>query len=476
MITNERQLQISKAQAERFRKSLAALEGGELDGTDFDPLMKQAQIDAVRGQLETLLSEIADYEDLRSGRVSAIELDSLAELPEGLIRARIAAGLTQKELAVRLGLREQQIQRYEASRYDGVTFSRIVDVADAIGLKVRKRLEVMKTQSAEAVIERLRSIGLGNEFIKRRISPDVTLDENGAREIVRRVGTIFGWSPEAIFGSGTVDPSQLGGATARFKMPKGRDARSALVYTAYAHRLATICGKAMYGSPRRQVPTNWQSFRDELISRRGGVDFKAALSFAWDLGIVVLPLNDSGAFHGACWRIKGVNVVVLKQALRYPARWLFDLLHELRHAGESPELDEFEVLEAAETSDERRSSREEQEASWFAGQISLNGRAEDLTKECLAVADNDLRSLKRAVETVALRQDVSVSQLANYVAFRLSLQGQNWWGVATNLQDKSFDPLAHARDVFFERFPFAAVTQSDVELLSLALHDEVTHE
>lgn len=476
MITNERQLQISKAQAERFKKSLAALEGGELDGTDLDPLMKQTQVDAVRGQLETLLSEIADYEDLRSGKVSAIELDSLAELPDGLIRARIAAGLTQKELASRLGLREQQIQRYEASRYDGVTFSRIVDVADAIGLKVRKRLEVMKTQSAEAVIERLRSIGLGNDFIRRRISPDVTLDENGAREIVRRVGTIFGWSPEVIFGSGTVDPSQLGGATARFKMPKGRDARSALVYTAYAYRLATICSKAMQSNARRQVPTNWQSFRDELTSRWGGVDFKTALSFAWDLGVVVLPLNDSGAFHGACWRIRGVNVIVLKQALRYPARWLFDLLHELRHAGESPELDEFEVVETAETSDERRTSREEQEASWFAGQISLNGRAEDLTKECLAVADNDLRGLKRAVESVALRQNVSVSQLANYVAFRLSLQGENWWGVATNLQDKSFDPLAHARDVFFERFPFAAISPSDVELLSLALHDEVTHE
>jgi transcriptional regulator with XRE-family HTH domain len=476
MITNERQLQISKAQAERFRKSLAALESGELDGVDLDPLMKKAQIDAVRGQLESLLSEIGEYEDLRSGRIPTIELDSLAELPDGLIRARIAAGLTQRELATRLGLREQQIQRYEASKYEGATFSRIVDVADAIGLKIRKRLEIMQTGSAQAVIERLRSIGLGNDFIKRRISPDITLDENGAREIVKRVGSIFGWSPEVLFGSGTVDPAQLGGATARFKMPKGRDARSALVYTAYAYRLATVCGTAMAASPRRRVPTSWQTFRDELVRSYGSVEFKSALSFAWDMGVVVLPLNDSGAFHGACWRVKGVNVLVLKQAAHYPARWLFDLLHELRHAGESPDAEEFEVVEASETSDERRNSREEQEASWFAGQVSLDGRAEELTKECLVFADNDLRRLKRSVEAVATRREVSVGQLANYLAFRLSLQGENWWGVATNLQDRSYDPLVHARNVFFERFPFNELSQPDFELLSLALHDEVIHE
>ena len=70
------------------------------------------------------------------------------------------------------------------------------------------------------------------------------LDESGAREIVTRVGSIFVWSPDVLLGSGTVDPVQLGGATARFKMPKGRDARSALVYTAYAYRLATICARA----------------------------------------------------------------------------------------------------------------------------------------------------------------------------------------------------------------------------------------
>jgi hypothetical protein len=165
-------------------------------------------------------------------------------------------------------------------------------------------------------------------------------------------------------------------------------------------------------------------------------------------------------------------VIVLKQPLRYPARWLFDLLHELRHAGGHPEAKEFEVIEASETSDERRNSKDEQEASWFAGQVALDGKAEDFVNESLAIAENDLRRLKRAVEVVATRQQVSASQLANYMAFRLSLQGENWWGVASNIQDKSYDPLVHAREVFFECFSFKDLSQSDSELLSLALHDE----
>ena len=476
MITNERQLQISKAQAARFRESLEALEKGTLDQTDLHPLIKTAQMDAVRGQLESLLAEIKEYETLRSGQVSFIELGSLADLPDGLIRARIAAGLTQKDLASRLGMREQQIQRYEASRYEGVSFARVVDVADAIGLKIRKRLELLKTTSPEAVMKRLRSIGLGADFIRTRISPDLNLDESGALEIANRVSSIFGWAPEILLGSGTIDPIQLGGATARFKMPRGRDARSAAVYTAYAHFLANICARAMTERPRQKIPTDWKQFRDATVSIHKTVDFKAALAMAWDMGVVVLPLSDAGAFHGACWRVKGVNVIVLKQPLLYPARWLFDLLHEMRHAGESPEAEEFEVIEAPETSDERRNSREEQQASWFAGQVALGGQAEELVKECLAFADGDLRRLKAAVETIAARRQISVSQLANYMAFRLSLQGENWWGVASNLQDSSYDPLAHAREVFFNRFSFKGLNQSDSCLLSLALHDEVSHE
>jgi hypothetical protein len=229
----------------------------------------------------------------------------------------------------------------------------------------------------------------------------------------------------------------------------------------------------MANAPRTAVPTDWRAFRAELMARYGNVDFRTALRFAWDLGVVVLPLNDPGAFHGACWRRGGVNVVVLKQRLRYPARWLFDLLHELRHAGENPDAPEFEVLEGAEISDERRNSKEERDASWFSGQVVLDGRAEELVKACISVSGGDLRRMKSAVESVAAREGFAPEQLANYLAFRLSLQGENWWGPATKLQDMTYDPSAYARDLFFERFDFSRLSEVDLNLLTLALHDEM---
>ena len=45
-------------------------------------------------------------------RCAAVE-----DLPKALIRARIAAGMTQEGLAPRLGVKPQQVQRYEATEY-----------------------------------------------------------------------------------------------------------------------------------------------------------------------------------------------------------------------------------------------------------------------------------------------------------------------------------------------------------------------
>ena len=76
----------------------------------------------------------------RSNR--SFEYDSLTELPEGLIKARIARGMTQKQLAESLNLQEQQIQRYEATLYKGAALERIEAVAKVLGLREMIRFEL----------------------------------------------------------------------------------------------------------------------------------------------------------------------------------------------------------------------------------------------------------------------------------------------------------------------------------------------
>jgi len=157
-----------------------------------------------------------------------------------------------------------------------------------------------------------------------------------------------------------------------------------------------------------------------LLASYGAVDLETALRFSWDLGIPVLPLGDRGTFHGACLRYEGRNVVVLKQNSKHEARWLFDLIHELSHAGQTPEAPSLEVIEGDETSEERRNSAEEIAASQFAGDVTLDGRAEELAQACVKAARGSVERLKQIVPSIAEQNGVGVGALANYMAFRLS--------------------------------------------------------
>ena len=80
--------------------------------------------------------------------------------------------------------------------------------------------------------------------------------------------------------------------------------------------------------------------------------------------------------------------------------------------------------------------------------------------------------LKSAVERVAAREGVDVGALANYMAYRLALQGvTNWWGTATNLQPRGADPWAIARDMLIQNIDFSKLGPPDEDLLRNALSE-----
>ena len=125
-----------RGEAKRFEEALAQTE----KETEVHPRIRLAMRDGIESQLQEPREKIAEYEALRRGKTTVWELDSLKDLLDALIRARIASGLTQNELAARVGLKEQQIQRYEATRYAGVSLDRIHEVASALGLSITERV------------------------------------------------------------------------------------------------------------------------------------------------------------------------------------------------------------------------------------------------------------------------------------------------------------------------------------------------
>ena len=137
MITNEVQYRATKAHLEQFEQAAANLEA-QLTERGAAKLL-QVELEAVRSQADEMHAELAEYEQLRSGAVSSLEADSLAELATLLIKARIARGWTQRELADALGVAEQQVQRYEATEYRSASLARICDVAAALDIAVTER-------------------------------------------------------------------------------------------------------------------------------------------------------------------------------------------------------------------------------------------------------------------------------------------------------------------------------------------------
>lgn len=139
MITNEREYRITKTQLARFEKNQIAYDARELS-PNVDPRMHQVMHDALDSEIEVLRGQIDHYEQLRDGHITGREIDSLKELPTALIEARIAAQLTQHQLAQRVGVAEQQIQRWEAGNYTGVNLDRLQNIADALGIRIHETI------------------------------------------------------------------------------------------------------------------------------------------------------------------------------------------------------------------------------------------------------------------------------------------------------------------------------------------------
>jgi transcriptional regulator with XRE-family HTH domain len=488
MIRNEKQYKITRAQAEAFRGALSELMTTR-SSVPSDPageLKWKLQEGALRGQLADLDQELKEYENLRENRLEALELGDFEELPDILVKARIAAGLTQKQLAEKLGWKEQQVQRYEATAYGGASLQRIEGVMQALGVRLRKQVFVPAQPISPAVIfDRMRDLGFSNQFIATKLlSPKLraSLDRKQRPSEIEglvfssaaRISKIFNWDlPQFFTSPGPLPLDRTAVAHARFKLTASTSRDKVSAYTVYAHYLALLLLQATRDVLAKPIPASWRHIRSQINSRYGEIALHTIVKYMWDLGVIILPLKDAGQFHAATWRIRGRSVIVLKQTTQSEARWIIDLLHELWHAMQSPELPEYAVIEGdalrAATEDEQI---EEQVATDFAADVVFQGRAEELAEECAVACARRTEWLKSAVQKVAARNHVRVDLLANYLAYRMASEGENWWPTASKLQGVGREPWQEVRDFVIGRIKWDALAGGDRELLSLALQGE----
>lgn len=133
MIKNDRQFGIVRSRVERLEK----LQDELLERLEHEPentVRLELELRTVRAEIRRMQADLGDYEALKAGRAEVGRAERMEDVPRLLIRARVAAGLSQSDLAERLGLHPQQVQRYEATDYESASLSRLIDIARALNV------------------------------------------------------------------------------------------------------------------------------------------------------------------------------------------------------------------------------------------------------------------------------------------------------------------------------------------------------
>ena len=84
-----------------------------------------------------LKEEIEEYRLLKSKGINTIKTNSIEDLPQLLIKSRIAKNMSQTDLANILETDVQQIQRYETTDYESASWTRMVEVILALDVKIK---------------------------------------------------------------------------------------------------------------------------------------------------------------------------------------------------------------------------------------------------------------------------------------------------------------------------------------------------
>jgi DNA-binding Xre family transcriptional regulator len=132
------------AERSRLEGLRQTLEDKGLEGKE----LKQA-MDPLESFHLQLVEEVAAYERLQRGEFS--ELINFQGLGRLLISLRIYRGLTQRQLAERLGIHESQVSRDERNEYHGITVARASRILEVLGAQVASTVVAVDPPEPERI-------------------------------------------------------------------------------------------------------------------------------------------------------------------------------------------------------------------------------------------------------------------------------------------------------------------------------------
>jgi ribosome-binding protein aMBF1 (putative translation factor) len=139
MIRNEAEYQEA---SKRLTEELRRLDEhrSRLKAAGLEEIEIQRVIDPLESFHLQLKEEVEAYERLKRGEFE--ELENLRGVGHLLITSRIAQGITQRDLARRLGVHETQVSRDERNEYFGITLERAAKILDALNVRLRTQVAI----------------------------------------------------------------------------------------------------------------------------------------------------------------------------------------------------------------------------------------------------------------------------------------------------------------------------------------------
>ena len=134
MIKNEKQYWITRKKLQELYDEINLIERDEK--TDPTDELTLVSLLVLKEQME---AEIGTYDQSKAEPLLLLQERSIDELPELLIEFKIQLGLTQKQFSQKIGMKEQQLQRYEAENYNSISFKNLLNILHAAGLEVTVR-------------------------------------------------------------------------------------------------------------------------------------------------------------------------------------------------------------------------------------------------------------------------------------------------------------------------------------------------
>jgi len=136
-ITNLHQRKITAARLAEFEQKLAELQASP-PNDDNAAIGHRLAISQTRSYINEFTAELAEFDQL--AQAEQIVINDLEDLGHALVQARIASGLTQAQLAERVGLQTSAINRYEANTYRSANLSRLAEIAAGLDFNLAATL------------------------------------------------------------------------------------------------------------------------------------------------------------------------------------------------------------------------------------------------------------------------------------------------------------------------------------------------